>query len=452
METLVYQLGPGDINYLPFVKPLLSGKAHVKISQHTNISAVLEVVIKAKEVGASKVITSSPKLLQLLLGKVGEKLPSLEDYAGSIIEKQGMEFLVVNPLEQLCSVSEGIFVAERYFSKFLRPGDWLELPTFKWELFHPENTNELIDYFASATFIAIDIETGREDDRIITCVGFSGVILDPRTNTLTVRTLVVPFTDEYNVAFIKVLCQLQVYKAFQNGKYDNAYLLRFAIAVWGWLFDTQHMFHSWYSELPKRLDFITGFMLRKWQFWKDESKTSDLMEYYQYNAKDAFTTAMDLVALLREMPAWAWQNYLQEFPLVFPCLVAEMTGLKRDAVMAEKEETRFNLSLETQLASLRKMVGNPNYNPGSSQQTLRLFAALGCQDIEDTTPASMDKVSFRHPLNKRIIKAITTYRKDKKITGNYLRDIHPKTGKQKSWHGRIFYSLNPHGKIGRAHV
>lgn len=449
METFLYQLGPDDQNYLSFLKPLLSGRANVKLSAHQNISAILEVTSKAKGFGTSKVITSSPKLLQLLLGKIGEKLPSLEDYAGSIIEKYGVEFLIVNPLEQLITVSEGKFVMERYLSKFLTPETWLQMPVFKWELFDPENTESIVEEFEKATFISIDIETGKEIDRIITCVGFTATFIDPVLKTVRCRTVVVPMTDMYNYTFVKVLCELRVFKVFQNGKYDNAYFLRYGIKVWNWGGDTQHLFHSWYSELPKRLDFITSFMLRKWQYWKDESSTGDLMEYYQYNAKDCYTTAMDWIALCREVPSWAWTNYLQEFPLVFPCLVAEMTGLKRDAKVMEEEEARFNASLEKRLARLRVSVSCPSYNPGSWQQNQRVWKMLGCEDITGTGKIEMDKVSFRHPLNKRLIEDIKSYKEDRKLVGAYLRDINPKPKKdenpQKSWLGRIFYSLNPHG-------
>lgn len=447
MQTLLYQLGPGDDSYLSFLKPILSGKANVKLRGHQRLDSILEVSQAAKNFGTAQVFTSSPKLLQLLLGKVGEKLPSLDDYAGSIIEKYGCEFLIINPLEQLVTVSEGKFLVERYFRKFLEPESFLEMPAFKWELFDPANMESILSDMERATFIAVDIETGPEIDRIITCVGFTATFVDTEKGTLSHRTVVVPMTDMFNYMFVKVLCELSVPKCFQNGKYDNAYFLRYGIAVRNWAFDTQHMFHSWYSELPKRLDFITSFMLRKWQFWKDESSTSDLMEYYQYNAKDSYTTAMDWVSLLREVPNWAIDNYKQEFPLVFPCLLAEMTGLKRDAKVMEAEEIRFNISLAENLIKLRTLVGNQYYNPGSWQQTLRVWKMLGCEDVDDTGKIGMDKVSVRHPLNKRIVTLIKKIKEDRKMVGTYLRDEKTKVKKGenpfKIWNGRIFYSLNP---------
>lgn len=446
METILYQLGTGnnypDENYLSFLKPLLSGRANVKLSASGRIDTVMEVAIKAKQYGTNKVICSNARLLQLLLQS--DKACSLDDYAGSIIEKFGVEFLINDPLEHLITVPYGKFVAARYFSKFLEPEKWMQLPEFRWELFEPIATDNVIEFMEKCSFIAVDIETAYGTERAITCTGFTGVLLE--AGKVTVRTVVVPMTDMFNYTVTKVLCTSNIPKVFQNGKYDNAYLLRYGIPVHNWCGDTQHMFHSWYSELPKDLGFLTAFMLRKWQYWKDESKTTDLHQYYAYNAKDAYTTAMDWLALMQEVPQFAWNNYVQhEFPLVFPCLLAEMTGLKVDQSEREKEEIRFNTSLAVQLAKIRKMVGHPNFNPSSSDQTLLLFKQLGCGDVSNTTPPSMEKVSTRHSLNKRIVKSITTYRKDRKIATSNLRDYDPKKKKFKVWLNRAFYSLNPGG-------
>lgn len=440
MQNILFQLGFGDEKFLPFLKPILIGKCNLHLN-NTQPTAVLEVVMRAREKGCKFVATTSPKLLSLLLGKSG----TLDDYAGSIIEKYGVEFLILNPVEHLITVPYGRFLYERYFRKFLHIEEWLSIPNFTWELFQPARYAEILASFAKASFISCDIETRKDDERRITCCGFTALYIDRESRTFTTRTVVVPATDLYHIAVIRAICSLRVPKTFQNGKYDNAYLLRYNITVVNWAFDTAHLFHAWYSELPKRLDFITSFMLRKWQYWKDESDTQDLMEYYQYNAKDCFTTAMSWLALMLEVPDWAWRNYLQEFPLVFPCLLAEMTGIKTDTDRMLAEETRFNVSLELQLKSLQIMAGCKFFNPSSPPQVMKLFTMLGCQDIKDTKPASRDKVASRHPLNKRLMTAIMKYRQDRKIATSYLRDYNPKTKKFRIWKGRMFYTLNPHG-------
>lgn len=330
----------------------------------------------------------------------------------------------------------------------MRESEWLQIPEFKWELFVPEENDRLQSLFRRATFISADIETGEEADRVITCIGFTGLEFDTGSKQFSATTVVVPFTDLYNIAFARTILGLSVPKVFQNGKYDCAYLLRFNSVPYNWCFDTQHMFHSWYSEFPKRLDFLCSFMLRKWIFHKSESKSLLLSDYYQYNAKDAFSTAMIWLALLKEAPDWAWRNYNMEFPLVFPCLLSELNGLKVNVDTQKALQKQVSEREAEDLVSLQTMVANKLYNPGSWQQTQRLWVVLGSEDIKKTGKIPRDKVASRHPLNKRICNKINTIREDRKLESSY-------SGKEITWdesYNRVFYSLNPHatdtGRLG----
>ena len=444
MEKILLHCTDEDSSYLARLKSIISGRAQVKLSSKVPVTYT-EVMIAAKNLGISKIATTSEVLLKLLLdGKISKK----NDYRGSLLDKVGAEWLILPPMESLVTVPHGSFLMQRYFNKFLAPSDWLSLPDFKWELFHPRNTESLLSICNAATFIAVDIETGLEGDRVITCVGFCAVSIDSTNNTISQTTFVVPFLEEdgYNRAFIKQICGSHTPKVFQNGKYDIAYLLRFNTPVYNYLGDTINLFHCWYCELPKRLDFITSFLLRKWSFWKDESATAvGSMDYYRYNAKDCYATAMCFLTLLKELPQYAWKNYQLEFPLVFPCIMAENRGLLRDNEEMEREEARFTEKLGEQLSSLRKMVGNENYNPNSPKQNMLLLQALGSGDVGSSNKIALDKVKQRHPINSRIFNAVENYRADIKLCGTYLRDKDPKTGETKTWNGRIFYTLNPHG-------
>lgn len=446
--AVLFQLTLDDGNYLGVVKQHcqklgLRGSYNVSTPE-----TATEVVARAKSKGVTQVATTSNTLLRLLLlatgVNIGRRREFLNDYEGSIIEFSGIEFLILPPLHQHFTTTTGEFRIERYLRKFSHVRSWLAIPEFTWELFEPKLLEKWITLFQRASFVAVDIETYDKVNRLISCVGFSAVILDTRNNTYDIHTLVVPFDSEYNVAVIATLLEMPVAKVFQNGKYDNAYLLRFGCVATAWLGDTIDAFHSWYCELPKSLDFITAFMIRKWQFWKNESQTTDKMEYFTYNAKDCFTTAICWLALMKEMPDWAWRNYREEFPLVFPCLLTELRGLKRDGDQAQKELSRFEASLELQLASIRKMVNSKTFNPSSPKQTLLLFQMLGSKDIKNSTPSSFDTFSHRHPINARIAAAIIKYRKDRKLITSYLTN-ETEDGRTKTWNGRIFYSLNPFG-------
>jgi DNA polymerase I-like protein with 3'-5' exonuclease and polymerase domains len=443
MENILFVYPPEDVNYLPYLKSIFTSGARVSTLGKSSFIAVAEVLIHAKEKGCNKVVTCHSQLLALLLDK-GKA--SLDDYAGSIFQRGETEILVVNPLDHLFKVPYGNFLYKRFVSKFTSKANWLDLPAFEWELFDPSKTNELLEFFGSCDFIAVDIETVRDDpDRSISCCGFTGAFIDPITSSYKLRTVVIPFDDLYNLQVAKVILESPVAKCLQNGKYDIAYFFRYGIAPVNYAFDTMTMFHCWYSELPKRLDFIAAFLLRDFQFWKDEGKSWNKMDHYRYNAKDCYATACCWIALMREIPDFAWRNYEIEFPLLFPCILAEHTGLKVDKEKMDAERSRFEASLEKQLAALRKYVGCDNYNPSSPQQTLKLFALLGCGDIKSSTPANRDKVAARHPLNKLIMKKLESYRKDRKLVTSYLRDHDPKEDSYKLWNGRVFYALNPHG-------
>lgn len=445
-KTILLHITEEDTSYLPRLKGLIGGRAIIKLSSRIPVTAS-EVAIAAKNAGCSAVATTSPVLLKLLLdGKMSAK----NWYGGSIIEKLGIEFLILNPLEHLMTVPVAPFLFKRWLSKILNPEDWMVLPEFKWELFDPAKVDWYNKIAYDAAFISCDIETGLEGDRVITCVGFCIVNINATSNTMSQTTVVVPMLQEdsweYKLAFVRSILGNSTPKVFQNGKYDNAYLLRFGVPTYNYLADTINAFHSWYCELPKRLDFITSFLLRRSQYWKNESEAPvGSNNYYAYNAKDNYNTALCWLTLLKEMPDYAWKNYFAEFPLVFPCMMAENRGLSRDNDRMEAENKRFEAALEVQLSSIQKMVANEYFNPSSPKQTMLLLKALGSGDLPGTGKIPLDKAKARHPLNAKLLGAIGRFREDRKLQGTYLRDEDPKTGITKTWNGRIFYTLNPHG-------
>lgn len=434
MIQLLFQLTEEDRNYLSFLKPLLSGKANVALNISTPVT-IHEICIRAKEKGTTRVITTSQTILKLLLeGKKG----TIDEYAGSIFHKVGIDFLILDPLEHLVTKSWGKFIFQRYLSKFLMAADWLDLPKFKWYLFSPDKEKELSDRFSKASLISADIETRvGDEDRVITCISFTAIFFNSAYKNYTTLTIVVPFLDMFSIQFARNILSLEIPKVFQNGKYDIAYLLRYNSIPSNYILDTINLFHSWYSELPKDLGFITAFLIRDWIYHKNDNDTSDLEKHYEYNAKDSFTTALDALVLISEMPDWAWSNYYQEFPLVFPCILAEMTGIRSDEDRRKEVKAFLATKLELDLAKIRVSVNNPYYNPSSPVQTAELFKALGCGDLTGTGKIPSDKAKSRHPLNKRILGPIEKYKQDRKAHGTYFKD-------EVCWQGRIYYSINPH--------
>jgi DNA polymerase I-like protein with 3'-5' exonuclease and polymerase domains len=220
------------------------------------------------------------------------------------------------------------------------------------------------------------------------------------------------------------------------------------------------MMHSWYCELPKDLGFLQAFFVREAAYWKDLADSSDLEQYYLYNGKDTWATALVVWNWINEAPEWAKQNYLKEFPVNFPCHLSEMIGIDRDFPRMEQARSEIDVAITRKLGSLNKMLGTDDFNVNSPLHMKALFKMLGCGDLESQDDKNMAKAAFRHPLNARIIDVIRGVPKSddpelagiralRKIKSNYLRtdaDI-TKTSKggAKEFNGKVLFSLIPHG-------
>ena len=433
-KTLILHVTKEDVPYINLIKPFLTGRANTIVSS-TVPTACYELVLQVKKYQAIGVVTTSLELLKLLVPD--DPKPSISDYAGSLITRHGVEFLIIDPLDQLVKVDYAKFITERFLSKLLAPEKWITSLPFSWELFTPDKQKVLEEFFTLCDLIAIDIETIRDDpEKAIECISFTGFI--GGEGECAIRTVVVPFDSLFNIYFIRNICSNPCPKTFQNGKYDIAYLLRNGCIVTNYLFDTINLFHSWLCELPKDLGFITAMMVRSYSYHKDEGSSGGKYARFSYNAKDTYYTLLATLGLLLEMPEYGWINYFQEFPVIFPCILSEHTGIRYDAERGAKLKEQVEANLAKDLARLRVQVASPNFNPSSWQQVEKLFHVLGSKDIKGTTPKQMDKVAFRHPLNKKVLTTITEYRKNVKLNGSYFKD-------SVSWLGRVFYSLNPHG-------
>lgn len=435
---LVFFLGtPEDQPYLQRLKAHV-GTAQVSYSLNP-ISTWIEVRKHCESKGITRIFSTSTALLKILLQKQNErKQPSLDNYAGSLFKKDGFEILFVHPLAHLVRVTYGSFLLQHYLSKILTPELWegVSIGQFNWALAEPSNMESTYERFNSkdCILIAIDIETFKEN-LAIRCVGYTAVFSD-----LSTHSFVIPCDSAYNLSWIRRFNVLPAPKVLQNGKYDTAYLSRYNAVPHNYLFDTATFFHCWYSELPKDLASLQAFCVRESMYWKDLAETSDLYQYYLYNAKDTHATAAALIYMLMRAPAWARNNYLQEFPLIFPCHMAEMTGVKRDLSRLKVVESEVNNRISVNSAALNKMlsVKSGSFNVNSPIQMKALLKLLGCGDLESTDEKNLKKASLRHPLNARILNLVLEIRGDRKLISTYLTE-------GKELNGRILYALNPHG-------
>jgi hypothetical protein len=435
----------GTVNDLPYQQSLVGLSAGSQLAWKARLTTpdtVAELETQAERANVTGIVCSNQDFLERLLRQQPDFMPpnnkrglTLDDYQGSWLEtpRTKLPVVIINPLENIVTTSYGKQATARFVKKLSEPNRWFKQTAFTWKLATPENLPEYFARWQAAALISIDIETKIGcPDRTINCVGYCAYF--PETHTT--ECLVIPFTDLYFISWVSKFNNLPASKVMQNGLYDSLYLLRWGCPVHAWLHDTQHMFHSWYSEFPKRLDFITAYCLRKIRYWKDDGKTGTLEAYYRYNAQDCWATTNAYLAMMAECPAYAFRNMVEEFPLVFPALTCEIEGVKVDldrlaVVKAQKEQEVImgNVELETALAT-------PGFNVASPPQVKNLFKLLGVGHLPDTAVGSMLKAQASSNFNNRILGDLIAIRKARKLVSTYLVT-------EKFWNGRLHYKLNP---------
>jgi len=425
-----------DKPYLARLKPCI-GVASCAVITDTP-STLYELDVIAREKKADAIITTSQALLnKLVVLQNSRRKPSIDNYAGSIFTSHGREILFLHPLEHLITVPYGAFLASRYISKLTNPTAWFPEPAFDWCVLDPTNVEQIFERYSNAYIIAADIETF-SDPPSIRCIGYTAIFIDANNN-LSAHSSVLPIDSSWGVTWMrKFNWELKAPKVFQNGKYDIAYLSMYSAVPYNYLWDTATMFHAWYSELPKDLASLNAFFVRKSMYWKDLAATSDLHTYYLYCAKDTVATALVLLGCIRDMPKWAADNYANEFPLLFPCHLAEMTGIKRDIPSLSTQCTEMEASISSKNARLSKQLGVRDFNVNSPVQMKELLKILGCADLGAADAKNLAKAKLRHPLNAHLINQVVSIRKERKLVSTYLTP-------GKEYRGRILYALNPHG-------
>lgn len=427
---------------------------------------ISEIIATYASKGITHIITTQEQLIPMLCSTASAKEQKLNNYSGSwITHNSGMHFLFINPLKQCTTITYGKFLLERYISKITKPETWVQTDKFNWEILNETTYEQCLRDCIDAAFIGIDIET--RPDLSISSVSYTCVFIDDlglagiqkgsgakNQAAIKTKTWVMPLPygleeDDYEIrfAYIAKYNDTPTTKVLQNGKYDNAYFNYYGCPVRSYLFDTAVCHHAWLSELPKDLGTLGAFYIRKALFWKHEGDSGNDYDLYQYNALDTWNTVWVFIAWLLEAPTWARKNYLIEFPVIHANFLSECTGL---AVNLDA----FNRVLEVETAKkekaqqeVRDNLGEPLFNPGSSQQTKKVMDILGCSNLKNADEKAMKRAAFQHPLNHFIIDRIIKYRKAAKLVSTYLN-------KDKFFIGangisRVLYSISPTTDTGR---
>lgn len=452
-SPILLMVTPFDEPYLSSLKAFLRGRQTYFILENPDSHAEIELYAKSK--GIKYIITTN----SVVLNKVVEsqRHQSLDNWAGSLYERNGITYLFLNPLRQLYSVSFGRFLTDRFISKIVTPSSWPRTPAFSWELARIETVERWFHLYTQTLLIAVDIETvsfenpaSGELETAIRCLAFTGLWPDGNIHTIVLPILDAPSTEQsYWITWMRKFLSLKIPKIFQNGLYDNAHCISYSSPGYGYFFDTQSLFHSWFSELPKNLAFISGFTIHNVFYWKDLAKETG--RYYEYNARDGWATLVSAMGLVKEMPDWAWTNYLLKFPVWVPCLYSNLEGVKVNESIRDKLIRDYIAKFEASRARLERWFGE-GFNGNSSAQVTKLIQFYGSADITNADEDALDKFALRHPLNARFSREILNLRETITILSKSLKpkdySVTAKSSKRKTYllkSGRFYYTLNPDG-------
>lgn len=433
---LLLLVSGSDISYYEVAKKAVFNRyfGRVVVKHARSMTPVAFATLFKKE-KPTHIITTSLNLMAALKTDLAGK-PS--DNWGLRLVISGVPMILVPPLKHIYTVPSGKFLLERFTKKLMLDGaDFLKKDAFTWKMLAPEDIDKVETLMNKAALIAVDIETGPAELRIITSVAYTGLI-NGRT-----YTYVIPFrhdTIDWALPCMRRLNKTAPPKVMQNGRYDSVYFIRFNAPIRNYLFDTYHMHHCMYPELDKDLASISAFYLDNYVYWKEESKTN----LYEYNAKDTHNTLWVFLAQLMHMrlyTPYARANYLQEFPMVFPCILCELEGIAVDEdemASLRTQATEKQVEAEQELCNL---IGIENFNVRSPKQVVALLNALGAR--EGATFESSDKVNLQNfadmgPFYARLIEKITKIRLHSKAISTYFNPA-------KLLNGRLHYSLDPAG-------
>lgn len=329
------------------------------------------------------------------------KYMSLSQCRGGVYIYNEKPVLVLDDVRKTKSTREGEFIAMQDMRKLERWVNGKQRPEPKFQLQICEtiaDVNAVLETVQNSILCAIDIETS---GTLISCIGYSCW-----TREGTNKTFVIPFynptkpngyhwdthEDEVNVwETVKLIHASSTYKVMQNGSYDSTYFIVYGIPLFNYLFDTLHMWHATWPELPKRLDFITSILVDSYRYWKDEGKDEDtkgyavpmtpqgIANYWLYNGLDCYATLLDcrVIVQILMQAEWAKTNYVKKFSAQFRELISmSMRGVKvNQQIHQQLIEDMWEEHVKAK-ADLLLSVADPDFNPNSSQQVQALLYDL----------------------------------------------------------------------------
>lgn len=411
---------------------------------------------RAKEVQAEVdgyINTIRPDILivndEAVVGILSAGAVSLEQTRGSVYVYKGLPCMVLGDVAMINRRAHGKWLFSQDIGKLKR---WLDgtrrcEPKFEYTVIHSAaDAYTAYEYLKDCIIIGSDLET-RDD--WIDCISYCGV------KGTEVRNYLFPFfnplkpggchwqDDEehaYVWSIVAAINACEVPKAYHNGVYDSAYLIRHNVPPTNFFFDTQVILHSLFCELPKSLNFVASICVDTVQYWKEDLKGSKeegmpktqaaLDRFWRYCCQDSYYTIMSLQTILHLLinTDWAMHNYIERMMLnLGPGLNMSMRGIWRNPVEFKRLRDEWSAKATAADEKLAIMMDDPDFNPGSPPQCKELFyTVLGAtkRRVRGKTGATDEPtlkfISLDHPFVEAFARAILDCREPRKLISTYF--------------------------------
>ncbi len=440
-------------------------------------TALVHYIANCKKEDIDIIITCDDNLLRNILGLLkklnpdSKKKVGCQQWAGSSFRVSGVLVIITRGFNQIQTTATGKHIFRRHVYKNLKPA--FSIPDVNYQVIdgtHVEKMEKMYQSLKSAKLIAVDVETlqapvsemviesykrrgeGHKLDGIyaqmkkksgkatflgapiMNQVGYTG--LWEIDGKLVSYTYVLNLTTMTAIQYMRKCNMLDGDKIMHNGGYDLTYFARYNAPLKNYLWDTFHLIHSWYAELPRTLDFTTGYFLPNFQYWKDLSG----LDPDYYNALDTHNTLWVFVAIMMEIPDWARDNYVIEFRKIFPNLTMGLEGLLVDQEKQQELESLYTTRKDKALKRLKVLIGE-GFNPNSPKQLLPVMNALAApRAFKDTTDKTLEKWRKCNVLCNLVGELIQEVRTTGKALSTFIQ--------ARQLNNRLLYEINAGGTVG----
>jgi uracil-DNA glycosylase family 4 len=177
-------------------------------------------------------------------------------------------------------------------------------------------------------------------------------------------------------ALAKVFADTSVEMVGQNSiAFDQPFIEReLGFKFVGHKWDTMHMFHLLYPELPKSLSFFCSIYTDYENYWTDKVTQDDISEW-TYNCWDSIVTLEAFHQIRQELEDAEFLNfYLSHlYPLAVALMRAQERGVEIDVPRRAQMYEDAVEEAEHKMALLKKRAGVKTFNPNSSAQLKTLI-------------------------------------------------------------------------------